>query len=57
MTNCLVVDSPPAVLKILGSKPGSSSVRNPRILKKDFRQQILSSMSIACDIKEEGALN
>ena len=40
-----------AVLKVLGLNSGC-----PRIFKIDFHQQKLHSLSIACDVKLEGAL-
>ena len=48
-----VMESHPVALKVLGSKP---KVGSPRIFKIYFHQQNLSSLSIACDIKQECAL-
>ena len=52
-TSGLVIEFWPPVLKILGFKPGLGS---PRIFKIGFHQQKLSSLSVACDVKLEGAL-
>ena len=48
-----VVERWPVALKVLGSNPQMGS---PRIFEINFHLQKLSNLSIACDIKLEGAL-